>query len=92
MKQSRKPVYALAIASGVTLAALAPNGGAQALSTWATVTQTRPIRSPSANVAKTQVVYAVIRSQQPVIRAGADASSCKRRPTRKAGRRLGHIP
>ena len=44
MKQSRKPLYALAIAGGVALAALAPNAGAQ-VSTWATVTQTRPIYS-----------------------------------------------
>jgi uncharacterized protein YcfJ len=44
MKQSRKPLYALAIAGGVTLAALAPNAGAQ-VSTWATVTDARPIYS-----------------------------------------------
>ena len=43
MNQSRKPLHALAIAGGVTLAALAPNAGAQQVSTWATVTQTRPI-------------------------------------------------
>jgi len=45
MKQYRKPLYALAIAGGVTLAALAPNAGAQTVSTWATVTQSRPIYS-----------------------------------------------
>jgi uncharacterized protein YcfJ len=44
MKQSRKPLYALAIGTGVAIAALAPNAGAQ-VSTWANVTQTRPIYS-----------------------------------------------